>query len=211
MPRALESERQRERLLDAAEECLQRFGLSKTTTGDIARAASLSRATVYRQFGSRDQLVAAVTARDAERCAAQAIDHLAAYDDIGDWIVEGFLFCLREIPRRPLLAQLGAPQDLVAASRVVLRSDRMRTIGSDVLRPLFERARDRGDLVDEVDLDEFSEWVLRLLMSFLAVRSPAHRDEEALRRMLRRMLLPAILRPHAIGMPARTNREDGNG
>jgi AcrR family transcriptional regulator len=191
----LESDPQRERVLDAAEECLKRFGLSKTTAEDIARAAGLSRATVYRQFGSRDAIVAAVTTREAERCAAAALDQLRRFDDIGDWIVEGFLFCLRDIPQRPLLAQLGAREELVAASRVVLGSDRMRTIGSDLLRPMLDEARRSERLVEDFDLDEFSEWVLRVLMSFLAVRSPAHRDEDALRRMLRRMLLPAILKP----------------
>ena len=198
MSPVLEGDPQRERLLDAAEACLQRFGLSKTTTEDVAREAGLSRATVYRQFGSRDRLVAAVTAREAERCAAAAIDHLQGFAEIGDWIVEGFLFCLREIPQRPLLAQLGGPQELVAMSRVVLGSERMRSMGADVLRPVFERARDRGQLAPDFDLDEFSEWALRILMSFLAVRSPAHPDEAALRRLLRRMLLPAVLRPEAL-------------
>lgn len=195
MTDGLENDPQRERLLDAAEACLARFGLAKTTAEDVARAAGLSRATVYRQFGSRDGLIAAVTTREAERCAAAAIEHLRRYDDIGDWIVEGILFCLRDIPARPLLIQLGGRAEFVTASRVVLRSDRMRTLGSDVLRPLFERARASGRLVEDFELDEFSEWVLRALMSFLAVRSSVHRDEEGLRGMLRRMLLPAILKP----------------
>lgn len=195
MTDGFESDPQRERLLDAAEACLARFGIAKTTAEDVARAAGLSRATIYRQFGSRDGLIAAVTTREAERCAAAAIEHLRRFDDIGDWIVEGILFCLRDIPARPLLVQLGGRAEFVAASRVVLRSDRMRTLGSDVLRPLFERARASGRLVDDFDLDEFSEWVLRALMSFLAVRSSVHRDEAGLRGMLRRMLLPAILKP----------------
>lgn len=199
MSEGLERDPQRERLLDAAEACLARFGLAKTTAEDVARAAGLSRATVYRQFGNRDGLIAAVATREAERCATAAIDHLRRFEDIGDWVVEGILFCLRDIPARPLLVQLGGREAFVTASRVVLRSDRMRTLGSDILRPLFERARARGRLVDDFDLDEFSEWVLRALMSFLVVRSSVHRDEDALRGMLRRMLLPAILKPAGDG------------
>jgi AcrR family transcriptional regulator len=182
VPETLESDPQRERLLDAAEACLERYGLSKTTVEDVARAAGLSRATVYRQVGSRDALVAAVAAREAERCAAAAIDYLQPFDDIASWVVEGILFCLREIPKRPVLAQLGAPQDLAAASRLVLSSERMLAIGADLLRPMFER-------------------VLRILMSFLAVPGPAGRDEEALRRLLRTMLLPAILQEGARSRP----------
>ena len=193
----LESDPQRERLLDAAESCLQQYGLGKTTVEDVARAAGLSRATVYRVVGSRDALVLAVAAREAERCAADAIDHLQQFDDVGSWVVEGVLFCLREVPKRPVLAQLGAPQDLATASRLVLSSERLLAIGSDILRPMFERARRDGLVAADVELDAFIEWVLRILMSFLAVPGPEDRDEEALRRLLRTMLLPAILRDAA--------------
>ena len=62
----------REGVLAAAESCLQRFGLAKTTIEDVAQASGLSRATVYRQFGNRDRLLLAVAARDAERTAADA-------------------------------------------------------------------------------------------------------------------------------------------
>jgi len=193
----LETDPARERLLDAAEECLRRYGLSKTTVEDVARAAGLSRATVYRQVGSRDALVAAVAVREAERCAADAVDHLQQFDDIASWVVEGMLFCLRDIPQRPVLAQLGAPQDLAAASRLVLSSERLLAIGADILRPMFERAHREGLLAPSVELDTFIEWVLRILMSLLAVPGPVHRDDDALRRLLRAMLLPAVLRDRA--------------
>ena len=38
----------RERLIDAAEACIDRVGLAKTTVEDIAAAAKVSRATIYR-------------------------------------------------------------------------------------------------------------------------------------------------------------------
>ena len=46
----------RERLLDAAEGCLQQFGPQKTSMEDVARAAGMSRATVYRYFEDTDDL-----------------------------------------------------------------------------------------------------------------------------------------------------------
>lgn len=57
----------RERLIDAAEECLQRFGITKTTVEDVAATASVSRATVYRYFRDRDELILAVLVRDVDR------------------------------------------------------------------------------------------------------------------------------------------------
>jgi AcrR family transcriptional regulator len=183
----------REGVMDAAESCLQRFGLAKTTIEDVAQAAGLSRATVYRQFGSRDALLLAVAARDAERVASQAELFLQRFEDVGSWIVEGILFCLREIPKRPLLGQFLAPQELGTASRMLLTSDRMLAIGSEILRPMFEPARREGLLHRDLELDALMEWVLRILMSYLAVPGPPERTEQELRQLLHAMLLPAVL------------------
>ncbi len=183
----------RERTLAAAEACLQRFGLAKTTIEDVARAAELSRATVYRQFGNRDGVLLAVAARDAERTASDAELYLQQFDDVGSWIVEGMLFCLREIPRRPVLSQFLAPQEFGAASRLILTSERMLAIGAEMLRPMFEPARREGLLALNLELDSLMEWVLRILMSYLAVPGPPSRSEEDLRQLLHGLLLPAVL------------------
>lgn len=183
----------RERTLDAAESCLERFGLAKTTIEDVAQASQLSRATIYRQFGNRDALLLALATRDAERTAADAKLFLREFDDVGSWVVEGMLFCLREIPKRPVLSQFLAPQEFGASSRMLLTSDRMLAIGAEILRPMFEPARREGLLQPDLQLDSLIEWVVRILMSYLAVPGPPSRREEDLREVLQRMLLPAVL------------------
>jgi AcrR family transcriptional regulator len=40
----------RERLLEAAYECVGRYGLAKTTVEDVVKQSGVSRATVYRVF-----------------------------------------------------------------------------------------------------------------------------------------------------------------
>jgi len=77
----------------------------------------------------------------------------------------------------------------------VLTSDRMLAIGSEILRPMFEPARRAGLLHEDLELDSLIEWVLRILMSFLAVPGPTDRTEEDRRRLLRTLLLPAVLVP----------------
>jgi len=69
----------------------------------------------------------------------------------------------------------------------------MLDIGNEILRPMFEPARREGLLQANLDLDSLMEWVLRILMSYLAVPGPDGRTEEDLRRLLRGMLLPAVL------------------
>jgi AcrR family transcriptional regulator len=183
----------RERILDAADACYAQYGIGKTTVEDVARAADLSRATVYRHFRTHDDLLLAVVAREAARTADEARRRLRRYRDVGSWIVEGLLFCLDEIPARPALARLFSPDALGAASRLVLSSEQLLRIGTDLLRPVFEPAREQGRLREGLELDALMEWVFRILVSYLAAPSHVAPSRPAMRRLLRRMILPAVL------------------
>jgi AcrR family transcriptional regulator len=57
----------RDRILDAAQEVLTRFGLQKATVVDVARALGVSHGSVYRHFPSKAALRDAVTERWLER------------------------------------------------------------------------------------------------------------------------------------------------
>ena len=56
------------RIIDATLDAWPIHGTAKTTVDDIARAAGVSRATVYREFpGGRDELLAAVVDTEVAR------------------------------------------------------------------------------------------------------------------------------------------------
>jgi AcrR family transcriptional regulator len=65
-PRQARSRESLRRLLDAAEAVLERHGLDGATLPRIARAASVSPASVYRRFRDKDALIAAVFRRFSE-------------------------------------------------------------------------------------------------------------------------------------------------
>jgi hypothetical protein len=62
-----------------------------------------------------------------------------------------------------------------------------------VLGPLLEQAS--GSLRDDLPVEEVVEWVLRTVLSLLAMPSPVERDERELRAFLRRFLVPGLLAP----------------
>lgn len=63
----------RERILTATLVSLARYGVAKTTLDDVAKEAGCARATVYRYFGGKQQLLDAVIAHECGRVLA-AID-----------------------------------------------------------------------------------------------------------------------------------------
>jgi AcrR family transcriptional regulator len=184
----------RERLLDAAEGCLQQFGPQKTSMEDVARAAGMSRATVYRYFENRDALLLGVASRQASSLAAEAVRYLGQFNTISDWLVEGLLFTLREIPQRPVFASLVTSLDSSAASKLLLGSSGMIQIGVNVLRPMFANAKGQGLLREDVDIDMLIEWLLRVLWTYLNAPSQVATDEDGMRKLFHMMLIPAVLK-----------------
>jgi AcrR family transcriptional regulator len=184
----------RERLLDAAEGCLEQFGPQKTSMEDVARAAGMSRATVYRYFENRDALLLGVASRQASTLASEAIGYLSRFNTISDWLVEGLLFTLREIPNRPVFASLVTSLDSRASGSLLLGSTGLVQIGVSVLQPMFVSAKAQGLLRDDVDPEMLIEWLLRVLWTYLNAPSQVATDEEGMRKLFRMMLIPAVLK-----------------
>lgn len=71
----------RDTLLDAARRELEQRAWSEVTMADIAAAAGVSRQTLYKEFGSRDEFAQAFVLREAERFIAAVETALDAHLD----------------------------------------------------------------------------------------------------------------------------------
>ena len=76
-----------EKILEAAETCFQRFGIAKTTLGDVAREAGVARVTLYRQFADKEALFAGTTARIVRRRWRDIADGVGPRESLEDWVV----------------------------------------------------------------------------------------------------------------------------
>src|SRR6478752_9994113 len=57
----------RELIIESAFDCFRRHGLDKTTVVDIARAADVSRSTVYEYFRDKSEIVEACAEHSSQR------------------------------------------------------------------------------------------------------------------------------------------------
>jgi AcrR family transcriptional regulator len=182
-----------QRLLDAAEGCFAQFGIRKTTMEDVARNAGLSRATVYRHFKNRDDLLMGVVEREARNTQLVIKERLSGIEHAGDYIIEGIVQALIEIPKRPTLAMIHSPEAYLVTSRLILSSERLANVALEIAMPVIEPAREKGLLRKDVDIGLMIEWIYRLIGSYLAVPSTTAQGEDEIREQLRSMLLPALL------------------
>lgn len=91
-----------ERILDAAEDVLRRYGPAKTTVVDVARALGVSHGSVYRHFASKAALRDAVVSRWLARIVVP-LTAIVAEDGPAPDRLRRWLETLREQKRRKVL------------------------------------------------------------------------------------------------------------
>lgn len=179
-----------ERILDAALELAAASGMRHLTMEDVARAAGVGRATVYRRFGDRDRLVDALSVREARRCLAS----LAAASDPGDPVldqfVEGFVVSVRLLREHPLLRRL-----VLVERQILLKGldDGLFELARGFLAERIRAAQRLGEARD-VDADEAAEVLTRVTTSFALLPSTVLRleDPERARAVARELLAPVL-------------------
>lgn len=84
-------------LLDVTAELLATFGLGRWSVEDVAERAGVGRTSVYRRFGSRDDLVHGVLARELRRTIAAIGVAAAAQATFEDRVVEAVVVALEAL------------------------------------------------------------------------------------------------------------------
>src|SRR5580693_9134240 len=82
----------RERILAAAERCIDRHGIRKTTMDDVACEVGLSRPSVYRYFADRDDLLIELITRHARALLNRIRKSVSRQSSFPDQIVETVLY-----------------------------------------------------------------------------------------------------------------------
>src|SRR4051812_49890187 len=84
--------RMRAELLRAADRCIQRHGIRKTTMDDIAREAGMSRPSLYRHFAGREELLLALSTAHARALTTRTLAAIASYGSFSERLVGSLLF-----------------------------------------------------------------------------------------------------------------------
>jgi AcrR family transcriptional regulator len=95
-----------DQLLDAALSLFIECGLRRTSMDQVAQQAGVGRATLYRRFGDKDQLVQAVILRECQQQLALIEADLKAMDAIPEMLVEAFVLAVTRAHAHPLLVRL---------------------------------------------------------------------------------------------------------
>jgi AcrR family transcriptional regulator len=182
----------RERLLNAAEACFDRFGLRRTTIDDVAREAKVSRSTVYRYFDGRGDLIVAAYLRESEAVNDKVKALMAQPGTFPERVVEAMMRSIDAIRAGKYLPLMLSSEGALLASKAITASTAFYEGCRDTMGPFFEQAKADGEVRPEMELDDFIEWTLRLIFSFAMFDSPAPRDKKGMRRLIEAFLVPSL-------------------
>ncbi len=187
----------KQRLIEAADACIERFGLAKTTIEDIAAEAKVSRATIYRYFPNRDDLVLSVLLSSLSRSMERSLGDFFVDADtparFGDALVRSAAYLLDAIRHDPRLEPLLDRESGGLSATISGASELLFHTVLDEWRGSLSSAQERGLIRPDLEVDELSEWILRAILSLLIVEGPAPHSPDDERRLIATFLVPAIV------------------
>jgi AcrR family transcriptional regulator len=191
-----ESEPRADRILDAALRCFETYGPRRTTMDDVARESGLGRATIYRRFPTKGDLVTGVLLREARRFFAELDEAVAALPTLAERLVEGFAVALRISREQRLVNRLMVVEPELILPHSTVKAGPLLAAARGYIAGRLRTAQRLGAAPADVDPEGVAEILVRLTHS-LVLTPEGHipLDEEGARAFARRYLLPIVVRP----------------
>ncbi len=180
-----------ERILDAALTEGESKGIERITMDAVAARAKVGRMTVYRRFGSKEELTAALARREATRGMLQIAASVDLSKPIPAQVADGFVAALAVAAGHPLLKRLARfePEVLLASF-------------NDPDDPLFSMLRSfvAGQITAtagqalRADPEEAAEILVRIGLSYLLIPGGIVdvSDEAQARRLAETLIAPIV-------------------
>ena len=195
----VEGERESE-ILDAALDLLCRVGYDRLTMDAVAAEARASKATLYRRWSTKSSLVVDAVLSTKEGLQVPAVDTGNLRDDLVQMSCgHGGLSDVRS-------------GDIMAAMVTALHRDpafaeefRARVVQpkTDASRVVFERARARGEITADLDLDLLVPALAAIVLHRgFVLGLPA--DDKTVAQVVDEIILPAATRPTTTSTPTST-------
>jgi len=197
----VEGDREQE-ILDATLEVLAEVGYDRLTMDGVAAAARASKATLYRRWNGKVALV--IDALLSQKGPHQVADTGSLRGDLLE------TFCgVGGLTDHTAVATFASVLTAISRDAEFAAAFREQVIGpkAAVGRQIFERARERGELRDGIDLDLLAPALAGICLHrlFLMGLPP---DRDLIRRVVDQIILPAALKPELLELHHQTQQEN---
>ena len=181
-----------ERIVRASYLCFERHGIERTSIEDIAREAGVTRPTVYRYFpGGKIDIVDMISSEESRKIHAEVRKRLVRGNTFEEQLVEALVLVVRIAIQNPYVRRILSFHEFQAEA--VSLEGEMHRLHREWWGPLLEHAAERGELADDLDIDEILVW-LTLTQNMLLMRlDTAEISDGELRRLVQRFVVDPLL------------------
>jgi AcrR family transcriptional regulator len=154
-------------VLDATRRVVLERGVRDARVDLIAAESGVSRATVYRTIGGRDELVEALLLQEAEELFVAVATAIEGASNGFEVVRAGVNAALRVIDDRPLLRRIATEDLDHVLAALTTRSRTLIAAAVEIMAPILENARLRGALPAATDVKFLSEELIRYVIALL--------------------------------------------
>ena len=158
----------RELIVESAMACFGKQGLDKTTIVDIARAANVSRSTVYEYFRDKAEIVEACAEGASQKFYREMAKSMGKGDSLEERLTLAAVFVTRA--RRFVEPEKYFDADEVSLLLTKNAAVLLRECG-EFLAPYLAAARLTGEVRKDLDIAVAGEWFARMLFSLFTTPS----------------------------------------
>lgn len=185
----------RDRLIDAAEQCLTAKGIRATTVSEVAEVAGVSRGWLYRHFPDKAELLGAAIVRLNNAFWTESRTRLDTVAGLDQQIAAGVELARRESETPgALVLKLRHEEPEAFTACVGLGVRGLIPEIAAFWEPYVQAAIDRGEIHQDTDRAEAAEWIARIMMSLVTV--PGEQcdvdDHSSVLRHARRYIVAAL-------------------
>jgi AcrR family transcriptional regulator len=182
----------RERILAAAERCIDRHGIRKTTMDDIASEVGLSRPSVYRYFADRDDLLAELISLHGRALVDRAHKTISRQNSLPDQIVESVLYVADHARRDPIMRHSIDPNG-TSLGRRMIASGMAEMLRADWWDPFLDTAVANNELPPGLPRSDIHLWLGNVAKTVMRGLEDGDGDVKRYRSILRRFVAPAFV------------------
>jgi AcrR family transcriptional regulator len=181
----------RERILAAAERCIDRHGIRKTTMDDVACEVGLSRPNVYRYFADRDDLLIELITRHARALLDRARKSISRQSNLPGQIIQTVLYTAEHGRRDPLTRHIIDP-DATSLGKRMIASGTTEKCRAEMWDPLLDAAVANNELPPGLPRSDIHLWLSNVTRMVMRGLEDGEGDVRRYRSILGRFVTPAF-------------------
>jgi len=178
------------RAVEAVLTCVAWYGVAKTTLDDVAREAGCARATLYRYFPGKQQLLAAAVGAEVERVASELQAVAAECATLEDAVVGIVAHAAREVTGHDALQFVLRHELQVLLPHLTFEGgDRLLSVIAAAVAPAV------APFLPADRVERSSEWIARVTLAYLMPHGSrvSMTDETQVRELVADFVLPGLV------------------